>query len=72
MVLKSFNGVCCTLVHAVAFAAAAWSIYLFLCTSFENAIALRKSLFAITHLEKFWRDDQVAIGGSHTGVGDRF
>ncbi len=39
MVLKSFNGVCCTLVHAVAFAAAAWSVYLFLGTSFENVLS---------------------------------
>ena len=38
MVLKSFNGVCCTLVHA-AFAAAAWSVYLFLGTSFENVLS---------------------------------
>jgi len=39
MVLNSFNGVCCTLVHAVAFAAAAWSVYLFLGTSFENVLS---------------------------------
>jgi hypothetical protein len=39
MVLKSFNGVCCTLVHLVAFAAAAWSVYLFLGTSFENVLS---------------------------------
>jgi hypothetical protein len=38
MVLKSFNGVCCTLVHAIAFVIAAWSVYLFLGTSFENVM----------------------------------
>ena len=37
MVLK-FTGVCCTLVHIAAFVAAAWSIYLFLGTSFENVL----------------------------------
>jgi hypothetical protein len=38
MALKSFNGVCCTVVHVVAFAAAACSVYLFLGTSFENVL----------------------------------
>ncbi len=36
--LISFNGVCCKLIHVVALAAAVWSTYLFLGTSFENVL----------------------------------
>jgi hypothetical protein len=38
MVLRSFNGVCCTLIHVVALAAAAAGAYLFLGSSFENVL----------------------------------
>jgi hypothetical protein len=38
MVLKSFSGVCCALVHTVAFVAAAASIYFFLGSSFEYVL----------------------------------
>lgn len=36
--LKSFNGVCCTLIHVIAAAAAVWGTYLFFGTSFENVL----------------------------------
>ena len=36
--LKSFNGVCCLVMHAVSLAIAVWSTYLFLGTSFENVL----------------------------------
>ena len=51
MILKSFNGACCTIVHVVAFAAAAWSIYLFLGTSFENVLTAFVLLGAALALE---------------------
>lgn len=51
MVLKSFNGVCCVLVHTVAFAAAAWSVYLFLGTSFENVLTAFELLGVALALE---------------------
>ena len=38
MGLKSFSGVCCTLVHAIAFVCAASSIYFFLGASFEYVL----------------------------------
>lgn len=38
MVLKSFSGVCCALVHTVALVAAAASIYFFLGSSFEYVL----------------------------------
>ncbi|MDB5812113.1 MAG: hypothetical protein JWN94_4235 [Betaproteobacteria bacterium] len=51
MVLNSFNGVCCTLVHVVAFAAAAAGTYFFLGTSFENVLTAFVLLGAALALE---------------------
>jgi len=51
MVLKSFNGACCTIVHLIAFVAAAFSIYLFLGTSFENVLTAFVLLGAALALE---------------------
>jgi hypothetical protein len=51
MVLKSFNGACCTLVHIVAFAAFAAGTYLFLGTSFENVLTAFVLLGAALALE---------------------
>ena len=51
MVLKSFNGACCAIVHLVAFVAAAFSIYLFLGTSFENVLTAFVLLGAALALE---------------------
>lgn len=38
MALKSFSGICCALVHTVAFGCALASIYFFLGTSFEYVL----------------------------------
>ena len=35
---KTFNGVCCTAIHVAALIAAAWGVYLFLGTTFENVL----------------------------------
>lgn len=51
MALKSFDGVCCTLIHVVAFVAAAWSVYLFLGTSFENVLTAFELLGVALALE---------------------
>ncbi len=51
MALKSFDGVCCTLIHVVAFGAAAWSVYLFLGTSFENVLTAFELLGVALALE---------------------
>ena len=51
MILKSFNGACCTVVHAVALGAAVCSVYLFLGTSFENVLTAFVLLGAALALE---------------------
>ena len=51
MKFNSFDGVCCALVHAVAFVCAACSVYLFLGTSFENVLVAFELLGAFLALE---------------------
>jgi len=38
MVISTFSGACCALIHTAAFVSAACSVYLFLGTSFENVL----------------------------------
>jgi hypothetical protein len=48
---KSFEGACCALLHAVSFACAALSVYLFLGTSFENVLVAFELLGVFLALE---------------------